>query len=70
MKPGTHFIGGWVGPSAGLDRCEKSRLPAGFDPRIVQNVVSRYTAYAIPVHTTNTTTAATTTTTTTTTMTT
>ena len=24
-KPGTHCIGGWVGPRAGLDRCEKSR---------------------------------------------
>jgi hypothetical protein len=21
----THFIGGWVGPTAGLDGCEKSR---------------------------------------------
>jgi hypothetical protein len=24
----THFTGGWVGPRAGLDRCEKSR-PTG-----------------------------------------
>jgi hypothetical protein len=24
-KPGTHCTGGWVGPSAGLDVCEKSR---------------------------------------------
>jgi hypothetical protein len=24
-RPGTHFIGGWVGPRAGLDGCEKSR---------------------------------------------
>jgi hypothetical protein len=24
-KPGTHCIGGWVGPRAGLDVCEKSR---------------------------------------------
>jgi hypothetical protein len=23
--PGTHCTGGWVGPRAGLDRCEKSR---------------------------------------------
>jgi hypothetical protein len=23
--PGTHCIGGWVGPRAGLDGCEKSR---------------------------------------------
>jgi hypothetical protein len=25
-RPGTHCIGGWVGPRAGLDRCGKSRL--------------------------------------------
>jgi hypothetical protein len=24
-RPGTHCIGGWVGPRAGLDVCEKSR---------------------------------------------
>jgi len=24
-RPGTHCIGGWVGPRAGLDRCGKSR---------------------------------------------
>ena len=24
-RPGTHFIGGWVGPRADLDGCEKSR---------------------------------------------
>jgi hypothetical protein len=23
--PGTHCIGGWVGPRAGVDRCGKSR---------------------------------------------
>jgi len=28
-RPGTHFTGGWVGPRAGLDRCGKSRPPAG-----------------------------------------
>ena len=27
-RPGTHFIGGWVGPRAGLDRCGNSR-PTG-----------------------------------------
>jgi hypothetical protein len=25
-RPGTHCTGGWVGPRAGLDLCEKSRL--------------------------------------------
>jgi hypothetical protein len=39
-----------VGPSAGLDRCGKSRLKTGFDPQTVQPVVSRYTHYASPAH--------------------
>ena len=30
-RTGTHFIGGWVGPRSGLDRCEKSRPPPGYD---------------------------------------
>ena len=42
-RPGTHCIGGWVGPRAGLDGCGKSRPPPGFDPRTVQPVASRYT---------------------------
>jgi hypothetical protein len=28
-RPGTHCIGGWVGPRAGLDRWGKSRPPIG-----------------------------------------
>ena len=32
-RPGTHCIGGWVGPRADLDGCGKSRLPSGFDPQ-------------------------------------
>jgi hypothetical protein len=24
-RPGTHCIGGWMGPTAGLGECEKSR---------------------------------------------
>jgi hypothetical protein len=28
VRPGTHCTGGWVGPRAGLDVCEKSR-PTG-----------------------------------------
>ena len=42
-RPGTHCIGGWVGPRAGLDGCGKSRPPPGFDRRIVQPEASRYT---------------------------
>jgi hypothetical protein len=45
-RPGTYCTGGWVGPRAGLDRCEKSRPTPGFDPRTVQPVASRYTDYA------------------------
>ena len=36
---GTHCVGGWVGPRAGLDGCGKSRLPPGFDHQTVQPVV-------------------------------
>jgi len=42
-RPGTHCIGDWVGSTAGLDGCGKSRPPPGFDPRTVQPVASRYT---------------------------
>jgi hypothetical protein len=34
-----------VGLRGGLDRCGKSRLPPGFDPRTVQPIGSRYTNY-------------------------
>ena len=42
-RPGTNFIGGWVGHRAGLDKCGKSRPTKGFDSRTVQPVASRYT---------------------------
>ena len=45
-RPGTHRTGGWVNPSADLDRCGKSRLPPGFDSQTVQPVTSSYTDYA------------------------
>jgi len=40
-RPGTHCIGGWVGPRAGRDGCENLAPPTGFDPQIVQPVASR-----------------------------
>ena len=40
-RPGTHCIGGWVGPRAGLNGCGKSRPPLGFDPRTVRSLASR-----------------------------
>ena len=43
--PGTHCIGGWVGPRASLDGWGKSRPPPGFNPRTVQPVASRYIDY-------------------------
>ena len=51
-KTGNHCIGGWVGPMAGLDGCEKSRPPPppGFDPRSVQPLTSRYTDYVNLAH--------------------
>jgi hypothetical protein len=36
-----------VGPRAGLDGCEKSRPPPGFDSRTVLSVASRYTDDAL-----------------------
>jgi hypothetical protein len=42
-RPGTRYTGGWVGPMAGLDVCEISSPPPGFDRRTVQPIVSRYT---------------------------
>ena len=32
-RPGTNRTGAWVGPSAGLEGCGKSRPIPGFDPR-------------------------------------
>ena len=49
-RPGTHSTGDWVGPRVSLDRCGKSRLSQGFDPRNVQPVANRYTVYAFSAH--------------------
>ena len=46
-RAGTHCMGGWVSPRAGLDERGKSRPPPGFNPPTVQAVASRYTDYAI-----------------------
>jgi hypothetical protein len=53
--PGTHFIGGWVDPRAGLDDVEKWKFftLSGLElplPLVVQPVASRYTDWAIPAH--------------------
>ena len=43
-NPGTHLIGGWVGPRASLDGCgerENLFLLLGFEPRIAQLTASR-----------------------------
>jgi hypothetical protein len=50
-RPGTiPCTGGWMGHSDDLDRCGKSRPLAGFDPRTVLPVTSRYTDWAILAH--------------------
>jgi hypothetical protein len=46
-RAGTHCIGGWVDPTAGLDGYGKSR-PPGFDPRTFHPAAIRYTDYVIP----------------------
>jgi hypothetical protein len=42
-RPSTHCTGGWVGPRACLDGCNKSCPPLGFDPQQVQPVINHYT---------------------------
>jgi len=49
-RPGTHCIGGWVGPRAGLDGGGKSRLYLGSIPGPSSPVASRYTDWSIPAH--------------------
>ena len=46
--PGTHCIGGWVGPQDRSGRVRNLLPPPGFDPRTFQHVASRYTDWAIP----------------------
>jgi hypothetical protein len=43
--PGIHWIGGWVGPRAGLDAGARRKIlcPVGDRTPIVQSVVSHYT---------------------------
>jgi hypothetical protein len=49
---GTHSIGNWVGPRAGLDELVNKKflilLYSNSDPSVVQPIASRYTYYAIP----------------------
>ena len=40
-RPGSHCIGGWVVPRAGLDGCGKFRTSPGIEFRTVQAVASR-----------------------------
>jgi hypothetical protein len=50
--PGSHWIGGWVDPRAGLDDLENENSYPHRDlnpsPSVVQPVASRYSDYAIP----------------------
>ena len=49
-RPGTHCIGGWVGPQGRSGRVWKISPPLGFDPRTVQPVAGRYIDCAIPTN--------------------
>jgi hypothetical protein len=56
ISPGTHWVGGWVGPRAGLDAVSKRKIPSprwesNPDHQIAQPVVSRHTDWAIPAST-------------------
>ena len=48
-RPGTPFIGDWVGPRAGLDECGKS-CPHRHSIPGAHPVASRYTDCSIPIH--------------------
>jgi hypothetical protein len=49
-RPGTHLIGGWVGPRASPDFPHPENLAStGIRSRTVQPVASRYTDWVIPV---------------------
>ena len=45
-RPGTHYIGGWVGPRTSLTGAEYL-APTEIRPRTVQSVEGRYTDRAI-----------------------
>ena len=49
-RTGTHFIGDFFGPQAGLEVCGKFRRTLGFDPRIVQPVTNHRTGLVILAH--------------------
>jgi len=46
-RPGTHYLGGWVGPRVGLDGCGKSR-PNGIRSQDRPARSERCTNWAIP----------------------
>jgi hypothetical protein len=46
IAPVTHWIGGWVGPRAGLDAVVKRKIPSpsrNSTPPMIQSVAQRYT---------------------------
>jgi hypothetical protein len=54
-SPGTHCIGGWVSPRAGLDTEVRGKIPclcpgSNLDLPLVQSVGRHYTAWATPAH--------------------
>jgi hypothetical protein len=56
--PGTHWIGGWVGPRAILDAVVKRKIPSPHresNPRtaIVQTIAQCYTNFSFHVHRSN-----------------
>jgi hypothetical protein len=49
--PDTHWIGGWVDPTAGLDDLEKRKfltlLGLELQPSVIQPIASHYTNYKL-----------------------
>jgi hypothetical protein len=49
--PGTHWIGGWVGPQSWSGQHDEVKiLDSNSDPLLIQPVASRYTNCAIPAN--------------------
>jgi hypothetical protein len=53
--PGTHWLGGWVGPRASLDMVSKTKIPNPYqesnpDHLNIQPIASCYTDQAILAH--------------------
>jgi hypothetical protein len=43
-RPGTHCMGVWVDPRAGVNGCRKFLPPLGFNPQTIEPIASQYSS--------------------------